>query len=870
MAAPSSAEERRRLDAIRRLELEDEDTDPALEELVALAARLADAPMAAISLVGDDFQRIAAEHGLNMPRTVPRNAFCTVAVSQDAPLLVRDARQDPRFADSPLVLAAPHIRAYVGLPLSVEGIRVGALCVMDGTPRNLAALHDPLSTLARAVSTLLLGRLNRNALRDRTALLEKVSREIPGVIFQYRQEADGSARFPFVSEAVRRIYGVSPETAQRDTRGTFRAVHPDDRTRLLESIARSAASLSPWRHEFRVVLGDGSTQWREGHSSPERLPDGATVWHGYIHDTTAGKAARLELQRSRQRAELAIEVAGLAIMSWTPGSPAITLDTRADELFSMSRAWRRLTLDGWLGAVHPEDRERVSGHVTAAREPGHHQTLTFRVQDPTTGDVRHVECHLRVVADDSPDGVLAICASRDVTERQEAARLERISDAAEQGTLARTRLLSRLAHELRTPLSAINGLTDLLESDPTIAASPEPAKRIAQIRQAGRHLEALIGDLTSPSPISGVEPTLALTPVNVAASLRRSIAIVSSTAQGGRVRVLAPGPEIVDEWVLAEPRRLDQCLINLLSNAIKYNRDGGSVAIDVRPTDGRLQITIRDTGVGLTPVQMQGMFTPFNRLGAERTRVPGSGLGLSIVKQLSERMGGTVDVSSVPGVGTQFTIALASCPPPGLGAVAEPSDLPGKPAPPATAAEPRLPTSAAPHADGPVKRQAEPAMDPGSGESPRPLDVLYVEDDALNRLVLAGCFEQLPAHRLRLAASVAEGWAELRHALPDLLLLDLNFDDGDGFELLHRLRSLPGGTTLPVVAVSADASPEDAEQALAAGFVDYWCKPLNVQQVVRRIAAVTSGPDARGAADAPAARSVTPDRAKDTRATHTG
>jgi CheY-like chemotaxis protein len=235
-------------------------------------------------------------------------------------------------------------------------------------------------------------------------------------------------------------------------------------------------------------------------------------------------------------------------------------------------------------------------------------------------------------------------------------------------------------------------------------------------------------------------------------------------------------------------------LINLLTNAIKYNRPGGSVTVDAKVQGAQVLLQVRDTGRGLTAAQLRRLFEPFNRLGAEQGGIDGSGIGLAIVRAAVRQMGGTVQVSSEPDIGTCFEVQL-----PLVGASAQPPPVHATPATPTIAAAPGT----------------------------QPADVLYIEDNAVNVLIVAALVRRRPDLVFHEATDGASGIAAARRLRPALVLIDMQLPDMDGIDVLHRLRADAGTADLRCVALSANAMQQDIHRALDAGFDGYWTKPLD-------------------------------------------
>jgi signal transduction histidine kinase len=231
--------------------------------------------------------------------------------------------------------------------------------------------------------------------------------------------------------------------------------------------------------------------------------------------------------------------------------------------------------------------------------------------------------------------------------------LRREAGAARGADRAKTDFLSRASHELRTPLNAVLGFAELLGRSQALQGSRE--HDFAQhILQAGRHLQSLIDDLLQLSGVDSGHIAMRNERIELGSIIDSALTIVQAMADEHGVELAWAGAELA--WVQGDATRMRQLLINLLSNAVKYNRRGGQVTVALRAAGAGPVLTIADTGVGMSAHQLAHLFEPFNRLGAERSRVQGTGLGMAIARQLAERMGAQLDVASEPGIGTTVHI----------------------------------------------------------------------------------------------------------------------------------------------------------------------------------------------------------------------
>jgi CheY-like chemotaxis protein len=354
-----------------------------------------------------------------------------------------------------------------------------------------------------------------------------------------------------------------------------------------------------------------------------------------------------------------------------------------------------------------------------------------------------------------------------------------------------------MSHELRTPLNAVIGFGQLLELDDL-----EQRQRdgVEQILKAGRHLLELINEVLDISRIESGTMTMSLEPVHLGNVLAEALSLIRPLADSAHVRLTGDPSKLAGLRVQADQQRLKQVLINLLSNAVKYNRAGGEVRVDAgRPVDGRVELAVSDTGHGMSAGQLERLFDPFDRLGAESGEVEGTGLGLSLSIGLMEAMGGTIRAESVPGGGTTMHVELEAAA--GPGAIAS--------------------------ADGEARTELPP---------PQARTIVYVEDNLSNMKFVEQALGRLHAVRLIPATYGELGIDLARRHLPDMILLDLHLPDLHGYEVLGRLKGEAATREIPVVVLSADATQAEVERLLAAGAAGYLTKPIDVQRLLAVVA----------------------------------
>ncbi|MDO9048859.1 MAG: PAS domain S-box protein [Methylobacter sp.] len=400
-------------------------------------------------------------------------------------------------------------------------------------------------------------------------------------------------------------------------------------------------------------------------------------------------------------------------------------------------------------------------------------------------------------------GVFA--SARDVTERnrldqvlkEKNAELEGAKSLAEKANLAKSNFLSGMSHELRSPLNAILGFTQLMDSG---SPPPTPSQKagIDQILQAGWYLLELINEILDLALIESGKLSLSLEPIKVSEVLLDCQAIIEPQVQKRGIRMHFPQFDN-SYFANADRTRLKQVLTNLLSNAIKYNRTEGTVEVTCS-TDiaaERIRISVQDTGEGLSPEKLAQLFQPFNRLGQEAGDEEGTGIGLVATKRLVELMGGAIGVESTVGVGSIFWIELNA------------------------AAAPQL-----------VSDRAEPmTCVQNQAQHGVPLrTLLYIEDNVANMQLVEQLIARRPDLRLLSAGDGTRGIALAHIHQPEVILMDINLPDISGIQALKILREDPATAHIPVLAISANAMPLDIERGMKAGFFRYLTKPIKVSE----------------------------------------
>ncbi len=464
------------------------------------------------------------------------------------------------------------------------------------------------------------------------------------------------------------------------------------------------------------------------------------------------------------------------------------------ELTGYSEA-EMLTL-GLADYTHPED---LPQDIALLAQLVRGEIQTFRRQEryiTKHGAEVRVQVTVSVLRDagDKPRSIVGVV--EDITEHLQLEEAERAREAAEASNQAKSEFLSRMSHELRTPLNAMLGFAQLLEMDVRHPLATSQRPWVDQIQQAGWHLLEMINDVLDMSRIESGNLRLQIETLDLREVLAATVSMVEGDA---RRRGLVISQDLVagTPTVLGDATRVKQILTNLLSNAVKYNIDAGRIHIACRSAAaGVVEVTVTDTGLGMTADQLAELFQPFNRLGRERsTQHQGTGIGLVISQRLAELMGGTLKARSVAGQGSSFILSL-------------------------------------PCSDDPDTVRSElDSLRSVPAEYHRRM-IHYVEDNETNIEVMRGILAQRPQVEMQVSMNGLDGVDAIRAQQPDLVLLDMNLPDISGIEVLHRLKADPRTADVPVVVVSADALADQIDAAFDAGCAHYLTKPVSVSELL--------------------------------------
>ena len=396
---------------------------------------------------------------------------------------------------------------------------------------------------------------------------------------------------------------------------------------------------------------------------------------------------------------------------------------------------------------------------------------------------------------------------RDISKRiatQQAMNLAK--EAADKANKAKSEFLSSMSHELRTPLNAILGFSQLLD-DPENPLNGEQLSSVGHILDGGEHLLNLINEVFDLAKIEYGNISISIERIEPVQAVSQCILMANALAKKRGIKVTnnVSGNNI--PWLYADMVLFKQVLINLLSNAVKYNRDGGQVTLDwLDAGEGMVRFIVSDNGLGIPKERHDELFVPFHRLGKEASEIEGTGTGLTIFRELVERMKGNIGFKSEPDQGSEFWIEFSIS---------------------ATQHENTLVTD--------NENNIDQIIGDNDTTFDKPKTLVYVEDNPANLQLMSRVVSNISNCRLLNASNAEDGLKLIEEKIPDLILMDINLPGMSGFDAMKILQEQNATRDIPVIAIAAAAMSESVTEGRTLGFAEYITKPFNVANVPKII-----------------------------------
>lgn len=605
--------------------------------------------------------------------------------------------------------------------------------------------------------------------------------------------------------------GYSDEDAEHfsDPRNYPDFIHPEDRDRVAAYVREVLRHRGLSDICYRVRKKKGGYVWTEVRVDTVRDVSG---WVRYISgiafDVTKLKQTEQALLVSEARHARIIQSSNDGIWEWSAEHGSFSFSNRCWEHLGytehddvVNQGMDRVQV--WRRRIHPDDISIFDRALANHIERKGPFDVEYRIRGKDD-NWRWIRARGQMDYNAQGEPLRMSGTNMDITELKTAEqRVVRAKEIAEQANQAKSEFLSSMSHELRTPLNAILGFSQLFEMDDSL--NRDQRDNITEIRKAGQHLLQLVGDVLDLAKIEAGRLSLSMEQVAPVRLISECFALLQTQAERRFIKLSLHTNGLMEQTVKADRIRLKQVLLNVIGNAIKYNRDNGQVTVTCSLLDGEyLRIKVSDTGRGIPEHLHKEMFQPFNRLGAEKSSVEGSGVGLVITQQLVQQMGGKLGFSSVPGEGSDFWVDMV---------IEQTPD------------QPVLSRGN----NSRFRADAEPVAELRLSH---PKTVLYVEDNPPNQRLMTQLLSRFPILQLESVADAMRGLFLARTLRPDLIILDINLSGMDGYEALEVLKADELTQGIPVIALSANALAQDIERGRNAGFAFYLTKPVNLNELI--------------------------------------
>jgi len=576
---------------------------------------------------------------------------------------------------------------------------------------------------------------------------------------------------------------------------------PEARETLNASIESAINLGTAWDLELPFITAKGNHVWVRAVGRAISIDGHVSKLIGSFQDVTGRRAREEEAKSLSTRLAVALDASNLGVWEYDIKTGINTGDERMVAL--LGRAGDvSLTFAEWAEAIHPDDREEIIAGTRVAMEVGDGFSHAYRIVRPD-GSVRHVRS--RGLLRERIDGSAIVTGvTDDITEDVERAEeLDHQRARAESASQAKSQFLANMSHEIRTPLNGVLGMSQLLTLTPL---SEQQAHYVRTLQTSGEALLELVEDILDIAKIESGTVQIANDPFDLLPVVESVMDMVETTARSKAVSICCEPAPGLPARVFGDRKRLRQVLINIVGNAVKFTSEG-SVTIRIeQQADERIRFCVTDTGPGIAPDQLENIFDRFAQVDNSKTRQHGgSGLGLAICRDLIRLAGGEIGVTAALGEGAEFWFELP---------LPSTEDL----------------------ASSPAER---PRADRKPGGSAR---ILVVDDVMTNRLVASALVENA-GHQVQLAGNGREAIDALDSDRFDAILMDIQMPVMSGDEAIQTIRaSGKSYSSIPIYAVTADATKGAREHYLEIGATGYLSKPLNIADISAALDEVLRGP----------------------------
>ena len=778
------------------------DAEEQLRSALVIGSRYLGLPCGRVSRVQGNQYHIKINVGQKCNRDLVAplsNYFCEITL-RNKDVFCCDEISQSEYANHS-ACKVNKVDTYIGVPIWLQGNVYGVLGFDSEQSRHQGyddLDKDFMRLLARWVGVT----LERWQYQSEQQLLldrfEKLCNQLPGFLYQFQLNTDGTSCFPFASSGIKEIYGVVAEDIKTDASAAFAVLHPDDISWIGEAISTSAATLKNWTATYRVIHPRRGEIWVRGEARPERLDNGGTLWNGYIQEITEEKLAALKLQDINALREAIFDAASIAIISTDVNGIIKTFNQGAEAMLGYFAAEvvdiltpapfhlaeevvaRAAVLSQEFGT---EIKPGFDVFIANAREGGEDENEWTYVHKNGS----HIPVILSVSALRGPDGEITgyLCLARDISEIK---RIDRM----------KSEFISTVSHELRTPLTAISGALGIIVNG-AAGAIPDTATKMLNIAHKNSlRLIHLVNDLLDMEKLAAGKMHFELKAQALVPIVMQSIEANAAYAAQYNVQFVLENRVREDLRVNVDAQRLQQVLANFLSNAAKFSPSDSTIVLCVEDIHNTVRVAVIDKGPGIPDEFRTRIFQKFSQADSSDTRQKGgTGLGLAICKELIERMGGKIGFTSEVGHGSTFYFDL------------------------------------------PREESARLSVVNNPNRSATGERLLVVEDDPEVAELFATIL-RAQNYRVDIAYSGQAALERLALYPYQALTLDIELPDMNGIELIKQLRSDASTKHIPIVVISANLDSQrlaNRNSTMFAG-VEWLQKPQSGAAILKAVKTV--------------------------------